>query len=147
MVRGEGHFAMALERRWIGISPAASHGARVVEVNSFGGENKEYQVVIDPQRLQARGLSVREVIEAIEQSSGNAGGGYIEHNREQYVIGTRGLVRSLEDLQTVVIGATQGRRSHHGRADWRSAFLGPSCAVAWGGVDERQRRSRGRCRR
>ena len=108
VVRGEGHSLMALEETldWY-IAPQLRMVPGVVEVNSFGGENKEYQVVIDPQRLQATGLSVREVIEAIEQSSGNAGGGYLERNREQYVIGTRGLVRSLEDLQTVVIGATK----------------------------------------
>jgi len=107
VVRGEGHSLMELEETldWF-IAPRLRMVPGVVEVNSFGGENKEYQVVIDPQRLQAAGLSVREVIEAIEQGNGNAGGGYIERQREQYVIGTRGQVRSLEDLQTIVVGAT-----------------------------------------
>ncbi len=66
----------------------------------------QYQVVIDPKRLQAAGLSVGEVIRALERTNANAGGGYIEHNREQIVIGTVGLVKSLDDLQSVVVGAT-----------------------------------------
>ena len=75
-------------------------------MNSFGGEDKQYQVVIDPKRLQAVGLSIEDVVRALERANANAGGGYIEHNREQLVIGTAGLVRSLDDLKTVVVGAT-----------------------------------------
>lgn len=78
----------------------------IVEVNSFGGQDRQYQVVVDPKRLQAAGLSVAEVVNALEKSNANAGGGYIEHNREQFVIGTAGLVTNLEDLKRVVIGAT-----------------------------------------
>ena len=107
VVRGEGRTLMELEETldWY-LAPQLRTVPGVVEVNSFGGQNKEYQIVIDPQRLQAAALSVREVIEAVEQASGNAGGGYVEHSREQYVISTRAQVRSLEDLQTVVVGAT-----------------------------------------
>src|SRR6185436_13112003 len=57
-------------------------------------------------RLQAAGMSVGEVIHALERSNANAGGGYLEHNREQVVIGTVGLVTSLDDLKSVVVGAT-----------------------------------------
>ena len=46
------------------------------------------------------------MVRALERSNANAGGGYIEHNREHFVIGTDGLVKSLDDLETVVIGAT-----------------------------------------
>jgi len=78
----------------------------IVDVNSFGGDSRQYQVVIDPKRLQAVGLSVPDVVHALERANENAGGGYIEHNREQLVIGTAGLVRSLDDLRSVVLGAT-----------------------------------------
>ena len=88
------------------IGPALRTVSGVVEVNSFGGEDRQYQVVLDPKRLQAAGVSVAQVIDAIERSNANAGGGYIEHAREHFVIGTTGLVRSLDDLQNVVIGAT-----------------------------------------
>lgn len=78
----------------------------IVEVNSFGGEDKQYQVVLDPKRLQAAGVSVAQVAEALHNSNANAGGGYIEHAREHFVIGTDGLVKNLDDLKSVVIGAT-----------------------------------------
>ena len=106
-VRGAGYSLMQLEEEldWY-IGPQLRTVPGIVEVNSFGGENKQYQVVIDPKRLQASSLSIQEVVQALERSNANAGGGYIEHNREQYVIGTTGLVKNLEDLKSVVVGAT-----------------------------------------
>jgi cobalt-zinc-cadmium resistance protein CzcA len=88
------------------IAPQLRTVRGIVEVNSFGGEDRQYQVVLDPKRLQAAGVSVAQVVEALQKSNANAGGGYIEHNREQFVIGTNGLVKDLEDLKRVVIGAT-----------------------------------------
>jgi cobalt-zinc-cadmium resistance protein CzcA len=88
------------------IAPALRTVPGIVEVNSLGGEDKQYQVILDPKRLQAAGVSVAQVVEALEKSNANAGGGYIEHNREHFVIGTDGLVKNLDDLRRVVIGAT-----------------------------------------
>ena len=88
------------------IGPVLRTVPGVVEVNSFGGEDRQYQVVLDPNRLQAARVSVAQVIDALERSNANAGGGYIEHAREHFVIGTAGLVRSLADLRSAVIGAT-----------------------------------------
>ena len=107
VVRGEGHTLMELEETLdFYIGPQLRMVPGVVELNSFGGEDKQYQVVLDPKRLQAAGVSVEEVVRALERSNANAGGGYIEHNREQIVIGTVGLVQSLEDLRSVVVAAT-----------------------------------------
>ncbi|HNN92873.1 MAG TPA: CusA/CzcA family heavy metal efflux RND transporter [Pseudomonadota bacterium] len=78
----------------------------IVELNSHGGEQKEFQIILHPGRLQAAGLSVTQVVSALERSNANAGGGYLVHNREQYVIGAIGLIRSLDDLRSVVIAAT-----------------------------------------
>ena len=107
VVKGHGRSLMELEETldWY-IGPQLRTVPGIVEVNSFGGEEKQYQVVIDPKRLQAAGMSVGEVIHALERSNANAGGGYVEHNREQVVIGTEGLVTSLDDLKSVVVGAT-----------------------------------------
>jgi cobalt-zinc-cadmium resistance protein CzcA len=88
------------------IAPQLRTVPGVVEVNSFGGEDKQYQVVLDPSRLRASGVSIAEVVQALERSNAKAGGGYIEHDREHFVIGTNGLVTSLSDLQNAVIGAT-----------------------------------------
>lgn len=89
------------------IAPALRTTPGIVEVNSFGGEDKQYQVVLDPKRLQAAGVSVAEVVAALEKANKSAGGGYLEHNREHFVIGSDGLIKSLDDLRRVVIGATK----------------------------------------
>jgi cobalt-zinc-cadmium resistance protein CzcA len=78
----------------------------VVEVNTFGGELKTYQVQIDPQRLAARGISVQRVFEALRQNNSNAGGGYIERNGEVRVIRAEGLVRDLADVGRIVLDTT-----------------------------------------
>jgi cobalt-zinc-cadmium resistance protein CzcA len=106
-VRSDRHSLMEIEEilDWQ-IAPQLRSVGGIVEVTIFGGEEKQYQVVLDPARLQAAGLSVAQVVEALRRSNANAGGGYIEHNREHFVIGTDGLVKSVDDLRRVVIGAT-----------------------------------------
>jgi heavy metal efflux system protein len=107
VVRNSGMSLMQLEEvlDWQ-ISPALRTVPGIVEVNSFGGEDRQYQVILDPKRLEAADVSVAEVVEALKRSNANAGGGYIEHAREHFVIGTDGLVKDLDDLKRVVIGAT-----------------------------------------
>ncbi|MDP1830072.1 MAG: CusA/CzcA family heavy metal efflux RND transporter [Archangium sp.] len=107
VVRNERLTLMELEEQldWY-IGPQLRMVPGIVEVNSFGGEDRQYQVVLEPGRLQAMGVSIAQVVAALEKSNANAGGGYIEHNREYFVIGTDGLVKSLDDLNRVVIGAT-----------------------------------------
>jgi heavy metal efflux system protein len=106
-VRSDNHTLMELEELldWY-IGPQLRTVPGVVETNSFGGEDREYQIMLRPERLQALGLSIGEVAAALGQSNANAGGGYIERNGEQVVIGSIGLVRSREDLERVVLGAT-----------------------------------------
>jgi len=106
-VRNDAMTMMELEELldWY-IAPQLAAVPGVVEVNSLGGEDRQYQVVLDGPRLQSMGLSIRDVVEALEKSNANAGGGYIERNREHIVIGTEGLVTSLDDLRNVVLGAT-----------------------------------------
>jgi len=88
------------------IAPQVRMVPGIVEVNSLGGEVRQYQVVLDPNRLQAADVSVLQVTNALEKANANAGGGYLEYNQEHVVIGTNGQVKSLEDLRHVVIGAT-----------------------------------------
>jgi heavy metal efflux system protein len=87
------------------IGPQLHSVPGVVDVNNFGGETKQYQIVLDPQRMRALGVSVAEVADALHRSNANAGGGYIEHNREHFVIGTEGMIGSIDDLKSVVIRA------------------------------------------
>ncbi len=103
-VEGEG--VSPMERRTIldwDIAPRLRAVPGVTEVNVWGGQPKQYQVVVDPSSLIAYGLSLGEVFEAVRRGSGNAGGGYIERNREQYVIRGEGLVGSMDDIRKMVV--------------------------------------------
>lgn len=75
----------------------------VVEVNAFGGQLRTYEVQVDPARLDAFGLSLRDLFTALEANNANTGGGYIVRGQEQRVVRGEGLVQSLEDLRDVRI--------------------------------------------
>ena len=77
--------------------------AGVTEVNSFGGYEKQYQVRLDPAKLQSYSLSLREVVEAVAQNNANVGGAYIEHGSEQYLLRGIGLVASPEDIGHIIV--------------------------------------------
>ncbi len=103
-VEGEG--VSAMERRTIldwQIAPRLRAVPGVTEVNAWGGLPKQYQVVVDPAKLLAYELSLKDLFEAVERGSGNSGGGYIERNREQYVVRGEGLVSSLADIEKIVL--------------------------------------------
>jgi heavy metal efflux system protein len=80
----------------------------VIEVNTFGGELKTYEVRLDPELLLARGISVTRVFEALRRNNSNAGGGYLELNGQVRVIRAQGLVRSLKDVEEIVLDTTPG---------------------------------------
>ena len=78
----------------------------VVEVNTFGGQLKTYEVQLDSNKLVGYNLSLQQVIEAIERNNSATGGAYIEHNQEQQLIRGEGLVESLSDIGNIVVSAT-----------------------------------------
>ena len=78
----------------------------VVEVNPLGGQLKTYEVELDPNRLQARGVALNQVFDAIERNNANAGGGYIQRNGELRVIRGVGLIDGLRSLEEVVLATT-----------------------------------------
>jgi cobalt-zinc-cadmium resistance protein CzcA len=75
----------------------------VVEVNTFGGELKTYEVQLEPARLTALDLSLGQVFEAIEKNNANAGGAYLARGGEQYLIRGEGLVQTLDDIRSIVV--------------------------------------------
>jgi heavy metal efflux system protein len=75
----------------------------VTEVNSFGGFEKQYQVRLDPAKLQSYGLSLRDVLESVGRNNANVGGAYIERGSEQYLLRGIGLIESAEDIRNVVV--------------------------------------------
>jgi heavy metal efflux system protein len=102
----EGSGASAMERRTIldwEIAPRLRAVAGVTEVNVWGGLPKQYQIVVDPAKLVAHGVSLEQLFRAVERGTGNAGGGYIERNREQYVIRGEGLAGSIGDIEKIVL--------------------------------------------
>ncbi|MCB0843079.1 MAG: CusA/CzcA family heavy metal efflux RND transporter [Bacteroidetes bacterium] len=75
----------------------------VVEVNTWGGKLKQYEVAVNPDELWAMNISVPEVFTALEKNNSVAGGGYIEKTNESYFIRGEGLIGSLEDIENIVI--------------------------------------------
>jgi heavy metal efflux system protein len=104
-VKGKGKTPMELRTilEWQ-VTPRLRGVPGVVEVNAFGGELKSYQVTIDPNRLVSFGIPLSRVFEAIEKNNRSVGGGYIEHEGEQYLVRGECLVESLPDLARVVVG-------------------------------------------
>ena len=75
----------------------------VEEVISWGGFEKQYEVLIDPVRLQNVDVTYNEVIKSLEKSNQSVGGQYLEFNREQYLIRGAGLYQNLDDIRNTVI--------------------------------------------
>ena len=101
---GSGYDAMALRtiQDWI-VRRQLLGVPGVTEVNSFGGFAKQYQVKLDPAKLQSYGLSLRDVLDAVVRNNANVGGAYIEHGSEQYLLRGIGLVESPEDIANIVV--------------------------------------------
>ncbi|MBK8979872.1 MAG: efflux RND transporter permease subunit [Planctomycetes bacterium] len=76
----------------------------VSEVASFGGFVKEYQVVLDPDRIRAFGLRLRDVADAIRRSNDDVGGSVVERAEQEYMVRSRGYLRGLAELAEVPVG-------------------------------------------
>ncbi len=85
------------------IAPRLKEVPGVVEINSFGGELKTYEVELRPEALVAYKLTLAEVFHALQKNNLSAGGGYIVHNGEQEVIRGAGLVTNLTDIGNIVV--------------------------------------------
>lgn len=80
----------------------------VVEINTWGGQLKQYEVAIDPVRMNAQGISVSEVFNAVEANNSIGGGGYIEKENQAYFIRGEGLVESITDIENIVVQNKNG---------------------------------------
>ena len=80
----------------------------VVEVSSFGGHVKQYEVSIDPERLRAAGVTLAELFEAVQHNNGNTGGSYLEKSSQAFFIRGEGVVKSLDDIGNIVLKTTNG---------------------------------------
>jgi len=106
-VKAQGRTPMELRSilEW-NIAPMLRTVPGVVEVNSYGGELKTYEVQLDAARMAAYNIPLAKIYEALERNNFNSGGGSIEHNQQQYVIRGEGLIASLDDVANIVVFAT-----------------------------------------
>ncbi|MDF9829385.1 CusA/CzcA family heavy metal efflux RND transporter [Parabacteroides sp. PF5-6] len=75
----------------------------IVEINSFGGYLKQYEVAVDPDALYSLNITIGEVFEALHKNNQNTGGSYIEKAGKAYYIRSEGMIKSLTDIEQVVI--------------------------------------------
>lgn len=80
----------------------------VAEVSGWGGYVKQYEVAINTDQLNASGVSVSEVFEALQRNNANTGGSYIEQNSNQYYIRGIGVVKNLEDVANITVKTVDG---------------------------------------
>ena len=80
----------------------------VVEVNTWGGFLKQYEVALNPEKLKSMNITSAQILDAIEMNNSVAGGGYIEKTNESYFVRGEGLIKSLEDIENIVIKNVEG---------------------------------------
>ncbi|MFP3982786.1 MAG: efflux RND transporter permease subunit [Desulfurivibrionaceae bacterium] len=83
--------------------------AGVTEVLGIGGQEKQFQVVVDPDALLRYDLSLQEIIERLENNNSNVGGQFLEQNSEQLIVRSEGLAQDISDLEDIVVKSKQGR--------------------------------------
>jgi CzcA family heavy metal efflux pump len=115
-----------VRRRLLGV-----HG--VAQVVPIGGGMRQYQVEVDPDRLRRHGISLEEVAHAIETSNQNTTGGFAVRGPQQNLVRGLGRLRSVEDLQRVVIATREGTSITVGQV--ANVEIGPAVRFGEGSVD------------
>lgn len=92
---------------WV-IKPQLRNVPGVTEINSIGGYVKEYQIAPNPERLASLGVSLADLVSAIDSNNHNRGAGYIEKRGEQYLVRAPGQLRNVEDIRDVIIKNSAG---------------------------------------
>jgi len=104
VVRSDQHSAMQLRTLldWE-IVPKLRNVPGVVEVNTMGGDLKQFQVQVDRARLKAQDLALSDVVQALESANLNAGGGYVDRREESFTVRGQGLLENAEEIGEVVV--------------------------------------------
>ncbi len=92
---------------WV-VKPQMRTVQGVVEINAIGGYNKQYHILPDPEKLTAFGLTLHDLLRAVNRNNSNVGAGYIERNGEQYLVRSPGQVGGIKDLLDIPIGSHAG---------------------------------------
>lgn len=112
---GEGKHVLSreelIERRtledWV-VRPLLRSIPGVAEINSTGGFVKQYETLVDPQKLRYYNLTIQDVRNSLSRNNANAGGGILPQHAEQYLIRSIGLVRDLDDIRNIVLKEAGG---------------------------------------
>lgn len=80
----------------------------VVEVNSMGGSIKQYEIAFSPDRLNAAGVSISQLFDALRRNNVNTGGAYIEKDHQSHFIRGEGVVKSVDDIRKIVVKHSPG---------------------------------------
>ena len=100
-----------IERRtiqdWV-VRPVLRGIPGVAEINSVGGLEKQYQILVDPDRLRHYGVTLEDVYTALANNNANAGGGVLRRHAEQYLVRGVGLIQSLDDIASIVLKEKDG---------------------------------------
>jgi cobalt-zinc-cadmium resistance protein CzcA len=102
------------------IKPVLKSSPGVEEVQSMGGQPKEYQVWVDPAKLRNYGLTLHQVMTALEMNNANAGGGYTVINGNQILLRAEGLLSTPEDIGSVVISSHEVASGPEPSGKWRN---------------------------
>ncbi len=92
---------------WV-IRFAASKAEGVAEVASVGGFVKQYNIVVDPRRLRAQGISLTQVRDAVRASNRDVGGRTLELSEFEFMVRGRGYIKSISDIENIVLKTSQG---------------------------------------
>ncbi|WAC58571.1 efflux RND transporter permease subunit [Brevundimonas sp. SL130] len=92
---------------WV-IRPQLRNTPGVTEVNTIGGFERQYHITPWPDRLVAYGVTLAEVVEALNRNNANVGAGYVERYGEQYLVRVPGQAKSLEDLGAIIVANRNG---------------------------------------
>ncbi len=80
----------------------------VIEVNGWGGFLKQYEVAVTPEKLNSFNLSIKDVFDALANNNENTGGSYIEKKYSTYFIRANGVVKTLKDIESIVVSSKNG---------------------------------------
>ena len=92
---------------WI-IKPQLRGLPGITEINAIGGFEKQYHVLPNPHKLVAYRVTLQDLLKALAENNANVGGGYIEHNGEQYTIRSIAQVKTIEDIEGIKLGVYDG---------------------------------------
>lgn len=92
---------------WV-IKPQLRTISGVSEINAWGGQTKQFQIIVDPATLEQYGLALRDISTRVKQNNTNFGGGYITHSAEQYTLLGSGRATTVEEIGNIVMVSKGG---------------------------------------